>query len=313
MIDERFLSSDERAIITLRALYHGYGYAPFKMSKFEEYDLYVKNKDFLISDRVITFNDTNGKLLALKPDVTLSIIKNAEEGTKTKVYYNENVYRISGSTGHFKEIMQTGLECIGDLDASDVYEVLYLAAKSLESISDNFVLDISHMGLLSAILDDCTSDELFKKEITPLIARKSAHEAKALCERYGVSSEKAEDICSLISLYGDLETVIPKLSVLCKSDAAKLALSELEAVSRRLATDFEGGKVRFDISVVNNMSYYDGIVFSGFLSGICEAVLSGGQYGKILASMGKSGDAVGFALYLDLLSELDTTLGGIEK
>ena len=61
------------------------------------------------------------------------------------------------------------------------------------------------------------------------------------------------------------------------------------------------------------MSYYDGIVFSGFLSGICEAVLSGGQYGKILASMGKSGDAVGFALYLDLLSELDTTLGGIEK
>ena len=313
MIDERFLSSDERAIITLRALYHGYGYAPFKMSKFEEYDLYVKNKDFLISDRVITFNDTNGKLLALKPDVTLSIIKNAEEGTKTKVYYNENVYRISGSTGHFKEIMQTGLECIGDLDASDVYEVLYLAAKSLESISDNFVLDISHMGLLSAILDDCTSDELFKKEITPLIARKSAHEAKALCERYGVSSEKAEDICSLISLYGDLETVIPKLSVLCKSDASKLALSELEAVSRRLATDFEGGKVRFDISVVNNMSYYDGIVFSGFLSGICEAVLSGGQYGKILASMGKSGDAVGFALYLDLLSELDTTLGGIEK
>lgn len=313
MIDERFLSSDERAIITLRALYHGYGYAPFKMSKFEEYDLYVKNKDFLISDRVITFNDTNGKLLALKPDVTLSIIKNAEEGTKTKVYYNENVYRISGSTGHFKEIMQTGLECIGDLDASDVYEVLYLAAKSLESISDNFVLDISHMGLLSAILDDCTSDELFKKEITPLIARKSAHEAKALCERYGVSSEKAEDICSLISLYGDLATVIPKLSVLCKSDAAKLALSELEAVSRRLATDFEGGKVRFDISVVNNMSYYDGIVFSGFLSGICEAVLSGGQYGKILASMGKSGDAVGFALYLDLLSELDTTLGGIEK
>lgn len=313
MIDERFLSSDERAIITLRALYHGYGYAPFKMSKFEEYDLYVKNKDFLISDRVITFNDTNGKLLALKPDVTLSIIKNAEEGTKTKVYYNENVYRISGSTGHFKEIMQTGLECIGDLDASDVYEVLYLAAKSLESISDNFVLDISHMGLLSAILDDCTSDELFKKEIAPLIARKSAHEAKALCERYGVSSEKAEDICSLISLYGDLATVIPKLSVLCKSDAAKLALSELEAVSRRLATDFEGGKVRFDISVVNNMSYYDGIVFSGFLSGICEAVLSGGQYGKILASMGKSGDAVGFALYLDLLSELDTTLGGIEK
>ena len=313
MIDERFLSNDERAIITLRALYDGYGYAPFKMSKFEEYDLYVKNKDFLVSDRVITFNDTNGKLLALKPDVTLSIIKNAEEGTKTKVYYNENVYRVSGSTGHFKEIMQAGLECIGDLCSKDVYEVLYLAAKSLESVSENFVLDISHMGLLSAILDDCTSDELFKKEITPLIAKKSAHEAKSLCEKYGVAKEKCEDICSLISLYGDLESVIPKLRALCKSDSAKLALSELENVSERLAADFKEGNIRFDISVVNNMSYYDGIVFSGFLSGICEAVLSGGEYGKLLSSMGKRGDAVGFALYLDLLSELDTTAGGNEK
>ena len=310
MIDERFLSSDERAIITLRALYHGYGYAPFKMSKFEEYDLYVKNKDFLISDRVITFNDTNGKLLALKPDVTLSIIKNAEEGTKTKVYYNENVYRISGSTGHFKEIMQTGLECIGNINTTDVYEVLYLAAKSLESVSENYVLDVSHMGLLSAILDDCSSDELFKKDITPLIAKKSAHEAKALCEKYGVSSEKTDDICTLISLYGYLDSVIPKLSALCKTDSARLALSELETVSTLLGSDFEKGRIRFDISVVNNMSYYDGIVFSGFLSGICEAVLSGGEYGKLLTSMGKKGDAVGFALYLDLLSELDDISGG---
>ena len=313
MIDERFLSNEERAIITLRALYNGYGYAPFKMSKFEEYDLYVKNKDFLVSDRVITFNDTNGKLLALKPDVTLSIIKNADEGAKTKVYYNENVYRISGSTGHFKEIMQTGLECIGDVNARDVYEVLYLAAKSLESVSESYVLDVSHMGLLSAILDDCTADELFKKEITPLIAKKSAHEAKALCEKYGVSAENTEDICTLISLYGDLDKVIPELSPLCKTDAAKAALSELKEVSDLMKSDFASGKIRFDVSVVNNMSYYDGIVFSGFLSGICEAVLSGGQYGKLLSSMGKRGDAVGFALYLDLLSELDLTVGGNVK
>ena len=70
-----------------------YGYRQFKMSKFEEYDLYSKNKDFLVSDGVITFNDTNGRLLALKPDVTLSIIKNSKESNSEcqKFYYNENV------------------------------------------------------------------------------------------------------------------------------------------------------------------------------------------------------------------------------
>ena len=68
MIEEKLLKNEEKAIFTLRSLYRKYGYLPFKMSKFEEYDLYVRNKDFLVSDRVITFNDTNGRLLALKPD-----------------------------------------------------------------------------------------------------------------------------------------------------------------------------------------------------------------------------------------------------
>ena len=76
MIDEKYLKKEEKVIYSLRSLYGKYGYIPFNMSKFEEYELYVKNKDFLVSDSVITFNDTNGKLLALKPDVTLSIIKN---------------------------------------------------------------------------------------------------------------------------------------------------------------------------------------------------------------------------------------------
>jgi ATP phosphoribosyltransferase regulatory subunit len=109
VIESKLLKNEEKAIFALRALYKGYGYLPYKMSKFEEYDLYVRNKDFLVSDSVITFNDTNGKLLALKPDVTLSIIKNTtdEAGCKEKVYYNENVYRVNKGAHGFKEIMQT--------------------------------------------------------------------------------------------------------------------------------------------------------------------------------------------------------------
>ena len=93
------LKREERAVFELRSLYQKYGYRQYKMGKFEEYDLYVRNKDFLVSDGIITFTDTNGRLMALKPDVTLSIIKNSTDapGCLHKVYYNENVYRISGS------------------------------------------------------------------------------------------------------------------------------------------------------------------------------------------------------------------------
>ncbi|MGN1418565.1 MAG: ATP phosphoribosyltransferase regulatory subunit, partial [Acutalibacteraceae bacterium] len=123
------LKNEERAVFALRSLYSKHGYLPYKMSKFEEYDLYVRNKDFLVSDSIITFNDKDGKLLALKPDVTLSIVKNTDDDPlcKQKLFYNENVYRVSGSTHSYKEIMQTGLECIGDIDLYDMTEVLLLA------------------------------------------------------------------------------------------------------------------------------------------------------------------------------------------
>ena len=57
-LDDTILNRQERVVIALRGIYERYGYMSFKMSKFEEYDLYSKNKDFLVSDRVITFNDT---------------------------------------------------------------------------------------------------------------------------------------------------------------------------------------------------------------------------------------------------------------
>ena len=68
MLDEKIFRNDEKAIYNLRTLYRRFGYTRFKMSKFEEYDLYVRNKDFLISDGIITFTDTNGRLLALHFD-----------------------------------------------------------------------------------------------------------------------------------------------------------------------------------------------------------------------------------------------------
>ena len=97
MIDEKLLKNEEKAVFSLRSLYKKYGYLPYKMSKFEEYELYMRNKDFLVSDRIITFNDTNGKLMALKPDVTLSIIKNPVSFTlifwKREVKFIYSIYR----------------------------------------------------------------------------------------------------------------------------------------------------------------------------------------------------------------------------
>ena len=137
----------------LGRLYNRYGYSRYKMNKFEEYDLYARNKDFLISDSVITFTDLNGKLMALKPDVTLSIVKNTrDEPGIRKLHYNENVYRVSKGSHCYKEIMQVGLEAIGQIDEYCVYEVMKLAAESLTTTGRSCVLEVSHLGLLADAL-----------------------------------------------------------------------------------------------------------------------------------------------------------------
>lgn len=307
MIDEKLLKSEEKAVFALRALYRQYGYLPYKMSKFEEYELYSRNKDFLVSDRIITFNDTNGRLMALKPDVTLSIIKNGEDrpGCKQKVCYNENVYRVSESSHHFKEIMQAGLECIGDIDLYDIYETVSLAARSLSLISESFVLEISHLGIAAAVLDAAGGDEDFRRGAMHFIAEKNAHDLHGLCREYAIPPEKEESLAALITAYGCRETVLEKLKALDVPGAAE-PLAELERLSRMLESLPGQEKIQFDFSVVNDMNYYNGIVFKGFLNGICEGVLAGGQYDKLMEKMGRRSRAIGFALYLDLLEQLPT-------
>ncbi len=301
-MSEMILKEEERIAYALRSLYRQYGYLPYKMSKFEAYDLYVANKDFLVGDGVITFNDTDGKLLALKPDVTLSIIKNSsDDNGKQKVFYHENVYRISGETKQFKEIPQVGLECIGEIGTYEVFETLLLAAKSLATISSTFVLDISHLGILSASLEDIACGSAFDKEVMHLLAEKNLHETAALCDKYGVDEQKKNNLLTIVRAYGEMNATLVELEKLCVSDKAKAAFEELKIVCSLLDNCGFGDKIRLDFSVVNDMKYYNGIVFKGFVDGVCEGVLSGGQYDKLMARMHRKSGAIGFAVYLDLL------------
>ena len=296
------LKPEERVLYALRSLYQRYGYSQFKMSKFEEYDLYVRNKDFLVSDGVITFTDTDGRLMALKPDVTLSIIKNTRQmpGNLQKLYYNENVYRVSGSTRCFKEIMQTGLECIGDVDLYSLCEVISLAAQSLSAIDPNYVLDLSHMGVVSALVDALELDAKRRSQVLACIGDKNGDGVRRLCPDRDVSG-----ILALISAHGSAEAVVATLRPWCTSGEAKAALDELTQVNDVLAANGIGG-VQVDFSIVNDMNYYNGIVFMGYIQGIPVSVLSGGQYDKLMRRMGRSCRAVGFAIYMDQLERLNS-------
>ncbi|MDO4481875.1 MAG: ATP phosphoribosyltransferase regulatory subunit [Bacillota bacterium] len=306
LLDKKVLKQEEIAIFRLRSLYQKYGYSQYKMSKFEEYDLYVRNKDFLVSDSIITFNDTSGKLLALKPDVTLSIIKNSQDTPDSvqRVYYNESVYRITRGSHSFKEIVQAGLECIGDIDIYNMCEVILLAARSLEAISPDYVLDISHMGFVSGLLNKYEISDEAKARIVSCIGEKNIHDIKDICKKYAIPQELCEKLSTLILAYGDMGGVLEKLSEISIDTEMQQALEEIRSICSVLKAEGIDGRINIDFSIVNDMNYYNGIVFKGYIEGIPASVLSGGRYDKLMHKMGKNGGAIGFAVYLDSLERL---------
>lgn len=305
MLNESILKSEEKAVFALRSIYTRFGYSRFKMNKFEEYDLYAKMKDSLISEGIITFTDTSGKLLALKPDVTLSIIKNSSDkaGVVQKLYYDESVYRVSGSSKSFKEITQTGLECIGDISNYDVAEVLVLALKSLETIDQNYILDVSHAALYNALLNVCALSDSAYSTVTEAIKRKSRDTVATLLNGGEISEAAAKIILDLIASYKDFDALN---SVFCHIDdeAVKTSLCEIKELGKTVTALGFSDKINVDFSIVNDTGYYNGIVFKGYVKGIPTEILSGGRYDKLMRKMGKSSGAVGFAVYLDNLQRL---------
>ena len=298
MTEKLNLKGEERVIMALRSLYGSYGYRPYKMSRFEEYDLYAGYKDFLVSGNMITFTDTDGKLMALKPDVTLSIVRSLKDSSSavSRICYDENVYRVSDKSGTFREIMQAGLECIGDIGILELSEVAVLAQKSLKEISDSSMLTISHMGIIEQFLKGITSEEVTEMAVEALSARNTPQLAK-LSGDYPQFASELESLVRLSSMTGSNEAVVSELR---KMGADEDLVSVLESVVSALEQD----SVRIDFSVLGGMKYYNGITLRGYVEGIPAAVLSGGQYDRLMKRMGKKSRAIGFAVYMDPLERM---------
>ena len=307
MFDSSILKSEEKISFALRSLYSRFGYERYKMGKFEEYDLYVRNKDFLISDSIITFTDTNGRLMALKPDVTLSIVKNVTDvkGTVNKFYYDENVYRISGGTNSFKEIAQTGLECIGDIGVYEIAEVVCLAVKSLALIDSNFILDLSHAGLVSSVFETIGVDGDDREEVLTYIKSKNSSQLFNMKEEGKLSEGAFDLIMKLMGTYKSSADFKAAFAPYSYDKNISTSLDEFTTVCDKLTALGMMRNVNIDFSIIDDMNYYSGVIFKGYIKGIPQAVLSGGQYDKLMKKIGKASGALGFAVYVDLFERMN--------
>ena len=247
------LQPKERASFALRALYEAVGCRKYHMGRFEEYGLYQENRSFLSSEQVITFTDLDGRLLALKPDVTLSIAKTAQPapGETLRYYYHENVYRPSAESHTFQEISQMGLEMLGAVGEAQVQQAVRLAAQSLAQLGAAWVLEVSHMGFVPALLDTLHVAAAARPRLLELLRDKNAHELHATALQSGLDEAAANALPANLSLHGPFGTTLAAARSQCQCEAQRDALLELQSLQNELGDAGRG--MQLDLSLAGDM------------------------------------------------------------
>ena len=301
------LRRDEQVSLELLALYERHGYKKFRMGKFEEYDFYARNRDYLAGSSLLTFTDLDGKLMALRPDVTLSIVKRTKENQSgsEKLYYTENVYRAAHSATEYKETYQIGIEHIGVVSPYTSLEMVSLAVRSLRLIDTGSLISLSHTGFLSGLFENLGLSAAAEKAVRTCIEGKNHHGITAMTGDV-LTKQQADAIFAAMDISGSFRECIEQAKAMCRTDAMRAAAEELEMLYDALGE--LKNNIRLDFSIPSDTQYYNGLIFCGYVKGVSRAVLSGGRYDNLMEKMGKKGkQAIGFALYFDELERFLNT------
>lgn len=299
------MPKDEQLPLLLYGLFEQRGYRRYRMSNFEAYDLYRENKNFLQSEGIITFTDATGRLMALKPDVTMSIVKHTKpDAAVQKLYYIEHVFRQAPQGGQYQEISQMGLEYIGGQGGYAEAEVVELALYGLAAIDAQSVLNVGHMGFVTGLLDAFGLRPAARMAALKALRDKNAHALHDIAKGNRFTEEQTEQLGSLVSLAGPFGDTLRAAEKMAVSPAMEAALEELRSLYDALHALAAAGALRLDFSTLGDMDYYNGALFKGYVKGVPRAVLAGGRYDNLMRRFEKPQAAVGFALYLSELNRL---------
>ena len=127
------------------------------------------------------FFDKNGKILVLRPDMTVPVARMINTKLKDmtlplKLFYTANVFRVHESLeGKTNEHLDCGVELVGgDGEIIDL-EILVTALEVLKALNtrENFKLEIGDVNILTSAIDEMNLNEEDKENIISLINRKS--------------------------------------------------------------------------------------------------------------------------------------------
>ncbi len=296
-------------------LYRSRGYAEVVTPAIEYFDVFNIPSSVLGEENMFKLTDKSGKLVVLRPDNTTPMARIASTRLKNaprpiKLCYNQNVFRIMhGYSGKRGEFTQTGIEILGgDTFKADV-ECIVNALDSLREISEYFggsaayKLEIGHAGFARALIDGLGLDETELEMALGYIEAKNSSSIEFLSASRGNVDEAIKLIRLLPRLFGGKE-VLDRARTICSGNAKACgALDYLSQLYSVLEKSGLAENVTIDLSIVNDMDYYTGLVFRGYADGAGEAVIGGGRYDNLLSNFGEDLGATGFGINVSVIAD----------
>ena len=272
----------------------------------EFYDLFSLPCSGISLEDMFKTTDNRGRLMVVRPDSTLPIARMVATRLQNNImpvrlYYKQAVYRNNPTlTGRRNEMMQMGVELLGVKGVRADLEIITTAVQALKSVASDFRVELGHAEVFDALSDELEINETEKEKIRLSIEGKNYSALNNLLDKLA-PCRAVSAIRSLPSLFGS-EEVFEKARLICGGTKAEQALDYLHKVYDSLRALGLGEKLIIDLGLVQRNDYYTGIVFTGYINGIGDAVLSGGRYDSLLSEFDASMGAAGFAIDTDAVT-----------
>lgn len=300
----------------LSALFASRGYHSVVTPALEFMDVFTCPEPAIPIEQMYKLTDRNGRLLVLRPDITLPIARLAATRLQNmprpvRLCYTEKVFKVNpGLNGRRDEVTQSGVELLGAAGKRADLEILKTAADALSVCgATEFKIEIGHAAVFKGLIAELDTDGDTAERVRRLIESKCY--AALDDELDKLENQKIAGILRrLPHLFGGGE-VLEEAAALC-GDICGDALQYLRDIYDTLQTMSLAGRVDLDLGLVHSNTYYTGLLLRGYLFGSGVTVLSGGRYDHLLQQFGEPMPAIGFAVENDAVAELLCRQGAVD-
>ena len=295
----KFKKSIERE---MESYFEEKGFSLIEPKIFQNYDDFVRSNFRQDSSKTVKVLSGDSKIYILRPDITTNILGKIfskwEGKPPLKVYYNSKIYQNS-SGGKIIENYQMGVESLGDDILKADQEIIEIAASLMNTLGEPYILELGSSKYLDGFFREINLDISKETEIRNLVSKKNRDSLRLKLKALGLQNTILNMV---LDMQGNMEEVIKMAKTYEMNEEMKCAIDALERLKQFFLQKDILHIIRFDLSMMPDLDYYDGIIFKGYCLNVPSKILSGGRYDRLTKKFGLEVPAIGFMIDMDLVT-----------